>query len=52
MDYLKRYDREISRAEGDPRVLLQHPVTNELLRYALTPDAFAERRRVGSIVTQ
>ena len=52
IDYLKRYDREISRADGDPRVLLQHPVTNELLRYALTPDAFAERRRVGSIVTQ
>ena len=52
MDYLKRYDREISRADGDPRVLLQHPVTNELLRYALTPDAFAERRRVGAIVTQ
>ena len=52
MDYLKRYDREISRAEADPRVLLQHPVTNELLRYALTPEAFAERRRVGSIVAQ
>jgi tetratricopeptide (TPR) repeat protein len=52
IDYLKRYDREISRAEADPRVLLQHPVTNELLRYALTPEAFAERRRVGAIVTQ
>jgi cellulose synthase operon protein C len=52
IDYLKRYDREISRADGDPRVLLQHPVTNELLRYALTPEAFAERRRVGAIVTQ
>jgi tetratricopeptide (TPR) repeat protein len=52
IDYLKRYDREISRADGDPRVLLQHPVTNELMRYALTPDAFAERRRVGAIVAQ
>ncbi len=52
MDYLKRYDREISRAEADPRVLLQHPVTNELLRYALTPEAFAERRRIGAVVTQ
>lgn len=50
VDYLRRFDREIARAEGDPRVLLQHPVTNELLRYALTAESYAERRRVGSIV--
>ena len=30
-------------------MLLQHPVTNELLRYALTAEAFAERRRAGSV---
>jgi tetratricopeptide (TPR) repeat protein len=50
VDYLKRFDREIGRAEADPRVLLQHPVTNEMLRYALTTESFAERRRVGSIL--
>lgn len=50
IDYLRRFDREIARSDGDPRVLLQHPVTNELLRYALTAESFAERRRVGSIV--
>jgi hypothetical protein len=50
IDYLRRFDREIARSEGDPRVLLQHPVTNELLRYALTAEAYAERRRVGSVV--
>ncbi|MFO0759069.1 MAG: tetratricopeptide repeat protein [Byssovorax sp.] len=50
VDYLKRFDREIGRAEADPRVLLQHPVTNELLRYALSPESFAERRRAGTQV--
>ncbi len=50
IDYLKRFDREIGRAEADPRVLLQHPVTNEMLRYALTTEGFAERRRVGTVL--
>ena len=48
VDYLRRYDREIARSAEDPRVLLQHPVTNELVRYALTAEAYAERRRVGT----
>jgi tetratricopeptide (TPR) repeat protein len=51
IDYLKRFDREIARAETDPRILLQHPVTNELLRYALTADGFNERRRLGTVLT-
>jgi tetratricopeptide (TPR) repeat protein len=50
IDYLRRFDREIARSESDPRVLLQHPVTNELLRYALTAEAYAERRRLGSVM--
>lgn len=50
IDYLRRFDREIARSESDPRVLLQHPVTNELLRFALSTEAFGERRRVGAIV--
>jgi hypothetical protein len=29
-------------------VLLQHPVTNEMLRYALTAEAYGERRRCGT----
>jgi tetratricopeptide (TPR) repeat protein len=49
VDYLRRFDREIGRASEDPRVLLQHPVTNELLRYALGAESFNERRRVGSV---
>jgi tetratricopeptide (TPR) repeat protein len=48
VDYLRRYDREIARSAEEPRVLLQHPVTNELVRYALTAESYAERRRVGT----
>jgi hypothetical protein len=48
IDYLRMYDQEIARSAENPRLLLQHPVTNELMRYALSPDAYAERRRVGT----
>jgi hypothetical protein len=48
IDYLRRYDREIARSAEEPRVLLQHPVTNELFRFALTAEAYVERRRVGT----
>ena len=48
IDYLRRFDREIARSADEPRVLLQHPVTNEMLRYALTVEACAERRRAGT----
>lgn len=48
VDYLRRFDREIARSQEEPRVLLQHPVTNELIRYALTAEAYAERRRIGT----
>ncbi|WP_437335190.1 cellulose synthase [Sorangium sp. So ce394] len=49
VDYLRRYDRDIARSTEEPRLLLQHPVANELLRYALSADAYAERRRAGSV---
>jgi cellulose synthase operon protein C len=49
VDYVRRFDRELARAAEAPRVLLQHPVTNELLRFAMTPEAFSERRRLGTI---
>ncbi len=51
LEYLKRVDADIGRGVENPRVLLQHPVTSELIRYALTSDSFAERRRVGTIWT-
>ena len=47
IDYLRRFDRDIGRSADEPRVLLQHPVTNELLRYALSGESVAERRKVG-----
>ncbi|WP_437590070.1 tetratricopeptide repeat protein [Sorangium sp. So ce1000] len=49
IDYLRRYDRDMARSTEEPRLLLQHPVSNELLRYALSAEAYAERRRAGSI---
>lgn len=49
IDYLRRFDRDIGRSAEEPRVLLQHPVTNELLRYALTAEGVAERRKVGAV---
>lgn len=48
VDYLRRFDRDIGRSADDPRVLLSHPVTNELLRYALSAEGVAERRRTGA----
>ncbi len=48
IDYLRRFDRDIGRSAEDPRLLLTHPVTNEMLRYALSVEAVAERRRAGA----
>jgi hypothetical protein len=51
IDYLRRIDRDLTRAGEDPRVLLQHPVTSELIRYALAEEAYSERRRMGILWT-
>jgi cellulose synthase operon protein C len=48
IDYLRRFDRDIGRSAEDPRLLLTHPVTNEMLRYALSAEAVSERRRLGA----
>jgi tetratricopeptide (TPR) repeat protein len=49
LDYLRRFDRDIGRSAEDARVLLSHPVTNELLRYAMSAESVTERRKVGAI---
>lgn len=49
IDYLRMYDAEIARSIENPRLLLQHPVTNELIRYAISPESYAERRRIGTV---
>ena len=48
VDYLRRFDAELARSKDQHRFLLEHPVTNELLRFAITGDAFAQRRRLGT----
>jgi hypothetical protein len=48
VDYLRRFDRDIGRSADDPRLLLTHPVTNEMLRYALSAEGTAERLNLGA----
>ncbi len=48
LDHLRRYDRDLARAETDARLVLAHPLAGELVRHALTSEAAAERRRVGT----
>jgi cellulose synthase operon protein C len=50
VDYLRRFDAELARSKDQQRLLLEHPVTNELLRFALTAEAYAERRRLGTAI--
>lgn len=49
IDHLRRI--EAARIPDEARALLKHPVTSELIRFALQPDAAAERRRLGTLVT-
>jgi len=49
IETMRRSDPELSRAGDNPRALLQHPLSSELIRFALSAEAYNERRRVGSI---
>ncbi|MDI1450599.1 cellulose synthase [Polyangium sp. 6x1] len=51
IDHLCRIDRDVARAAEDPRLVVLHPVTGDLLRYALGPASYAERRRAGTVWT-
>jgi hypothetical protein len=51
IDYLRLFDNDIARSAENPRLLLQHPVTNELIRFALSTESYAERRRIGTVWT-
>ena len=48
IDHLRRI--EAARIPDDPRALLKHPVTSELIRFALQPECTAERRRLGTLL--
>ncbi|MEZ4300439.1 MAG: tetratricopeptide repeat protein [Polyangiaceae bacterium] len=48
IDHLRRIDA--ARIPDEARALLKHPVTSELIRFALQPDAVSERRRLGTLV--
>lgn len=51
IDHIRRVDRDLARADADGRILLAHPLAGELARYALSAEAAAERRRVGTART-
>nr|WP_240806873.1 cellulose synthase [Polyangium spumosum] len=51
VDHLCRIDRDVARAAEDPRLVVLHPVTGDLLRYALGSPSYAERRRAGTVWT-
>jgi hypothetical protein len=51
IDHLCRIDRDVARAAEDPRLVVLHPVTGDLLRYALGAPSYIERRRVGTVWT-
>lgn len=48
MDYLRRYDAELARTKSQPRSLAAHPVTNELMRWAISAECWAVRRSLGT----
>lgn len=49
LETMRRSDPELSRAGDNARALLQYPLSNELIRYALSSDGFNERRRLGTV---
>ncbi|MBL8740905.1 MAG: hypothetical protein JNK04_07425 [Myxococcales bacterium] len=49
IETMRRSDPELSRAGDNPRALLQHPLSSELIRFALSAEAYNERRRVGAV---
>lgn len=51
VDHMCRIDRDVARAAEDPRLVIMHPVTGDLLRYALSAVSHAERKRIGTVWT-
>ncbi len=51
VDHLCRLDRDVARAAEDPQLVVLHPVTGDLLRYALGAASYAERKRIGTVWT-
>lgn len=49
IETMRRADPELARSGDNIRALLQYPVSCEMIRYALSADAYGERRRVGVI---
>lgn len=49
IDTMRRVDAELARSGENLRSYLSHPACNELIRFALTQDAYAERRKLGVV---
>ena len=46
IDYLRRCDRDLDRVTVEPKLLLEHSLVNDLLRYVLTAEAYRERAQL------
>ncbi len=51
VDYVRRHDRDLDRAQAEPSLLLEHSLINDLLRYVLSAEAHVERQRLGTAWT-
>ncbi len=49
IEVLRWVEPELARTGDTARFLLGHPVANELIRFALTQDAYVERRKLGVV---
>ena len=49
IEVLRRLEPELSRTGDTARFLIGHPIANELIRFALTQDAYVERRKLGVV---
>ncbi len=49
IDHLRRI--EAARIPDEARALLKHPVSSELMRFALSPESCVERRRIGTLIS-
>jgi len=50
LNHMLRIDRDLSQVPRDnvPQKLLAHPMTRDLIFYALSPESLALRRTVGT----
>ncbi|MFO0552538.1 MAG: cellulose synthase [Polyangiaceae bacterium] len=49
LEGMQKWEADLMHASENPRAYLQNRFSNELIRYALSPDGFSDRRYLGTI---